>query len=280
MKQPSRPLDHLVLPVPSLAVARDRLALLGFTCAPDGIHPFGTVNTCVYFADGTFLEPLAVGYPQRAAETAREGNAFTAGDAHFRAIRGDNGFAALVLGSQDADADDAAFRAEGFPGGTRLDFSRGFRTPDGAEGEASFRLAFAAPQAGNAAFFFACQRVNVPVVDRTALETHENGVTGIRGITLAAANPHTHRAFLEAFTGAEVDAFEDHVEVVLPNAAIAIVRDPGVTDLACLAIRFACADPDALRRRLTASCIDFNDVDGTLAVPPAPGQGALFQFEA
>ena len=54
MSQP-RALDHLVLPTTSLAVARDRLTTLGFTVAPDGVHPFGTVNCCIYLADGTFL---------------------------------------------------------------------------------------------------------------------------------------------------------------------------------------------------------------------------------
>ena len=74
--------------------------------APDGIHPFGTVNACVFFSDGTFLEPLAIGDAVVAEQTAREGNAFTAGDARFRTTVGDNGFSALVLGSGDADADD------------------------------------------------------------------------------------------------------------------------------------------------------------------------------
>ena len=57
----ARRIDHCVLPVADLAGARDRLTRLGFTVAPEGRHPFGTHNACVYFADDTFLEPLAVG---------------------------------------------------------------------------------------------------------------------------------------------------------------------------------------------------------------------------
>ena len=68
-KQPTeslhKPLDHVVLPVADLGVARARLTALGFTVAPDGLHPFGTANCCVYLADGTFLEPLAVGDPRK-----------------------------------------------------------------------------------------------------------------------------------------------------------------------------------------------------------------------
>ena len=66
-----RALDHLVLPVPSLELARAHLDALGFTIAPQGTHPFGTINACVFFADGTFLEPLAVGDPVTVAPAQR-----------------------------------------------------------------------------------------------------------------------------------------------------------------------------------------------------------------
>ena len=46
-----RVLDHLVLPVIDIDVARSRYQSLGFTVAPDGRHPFGTENCCVFFED-------------------------------------------------------------------------------------------------------------------------------------------------------------------------------------------------------------------------------------
>ncbi len=58
-KQP-RTLDHVVLPVASLEVARARYEALGFTVAPNGLHPFGTENCCIYLEDETMLEPLAM----------------------------------------------------------------------------------------------------------------------------------------------------------------------------------------------------------------------------
>ena len=279
MTNTPHPLDHLVLPVPSLDLARERLSALGFTCAPDGIHPFGTVNACIYFADGTFLEPLAIGDVALAARTARDGNSFTAGDARFRAEAGENGFSAVVLGSDDADDDDSAFQSAGYGGGARLDFSRGFRTPEGDEGEASFRLAFAAPQPANAAFFFTCQRVNVPAVDRTSLENHVNGVSGLRGVVLRAQEPARHRGFIEAFTGVPATGNAERIRVVLPNADLVVERDAGSTGLACHAVRFACRDMDLLRTRLEAASIVFKAADGAISVPPAPGQGATFIFE-
>ena len=67
-KTSPHPLDHLVLPTASLDVARARLTSLGFVVAPTGIHPFGTENCCVFLADGTYLEPLAVGDEQAATK--------------------------------------------------------------------------------------------------------------------------------------------------------------------------------------------------------------------
>ncbi len=78
------PLDHLVLPTTSLDCARTRLTSLGFVVAPTGVHPFGTENCCVFFADGTYLEPLAVGDERTAATAVGEGNVFVARDRAYR----------------------------------------------------------------------------------------------------------------------------------------------------------------------------------------------------
>ena len=69
-----------MLPTASLDVARARLTSLGFIVAPTGIHPFGTENCCVFFADGTYLEPLAIGDEQAAAKAIADGNVFVARD--------------------------------------------------------------------------------------------------------------------------------------------------------------------------------------------------------
>ena len=137
-------LDHLVLPTHDLATARARLGALGFTVAPQGTHPFGTVNRCVYFADGTFIEPLAVGDAGAAGQAAAAGNAFVERDRAFRARNGEEGFSAVVFGTDDADADHARYKAAHISAGQRLDFSRPFVDASGRRDTVSFRLAFAA----------------------------------------------------------------------------------------------------------------------------------------
>src|SRR5262245_25156452 len=199
--KPIRPLDHLVLPVADLATARAWLTALGFSVAPDAVHPFGTANCCVYLADGTFLEPLAIADIEVAAAASRAGNVFTARDAQYRRRSGNNGFSAVVVGTADAAADHRLFASAGFSAGAVLEFSRPFVDAAGKRDTASFALAFAAEPNQADLFFFAAQRVRVPQVDRSALQQHANGALGISRVLLCADRPRAHSQILAEVTG-------------------------------------------------------------------------------
>lgn len=285
----SHPLDHLVLPVADLATARARLASLGFTVAPDGVHPFGTANCCVYFADGTFLEPLAVADGALAASTARDGNVFTARDQEFRRRVGNEGLSALVVGTGDAIGDHARFRAAGVSAGAMLDFSRPFVDSSGRTDTASFRLAFAAEPSAPDVFFFACQRVNVPKVDRSALQAHANGVVALSQVLLSAAAPDQFAGLLGQVAGVRPAAIPDGVSVMMGRAATSIVEprriasEFGVADapesLRLVGLVFAVSSLSATEKHLRDALIPFERHNGRLVVRPAPGQGATFLFE-
>lgn len=282
MNKPGRPaVDHLVLPTASVEVARRRLSALGFTVAPDGFHPFGTVNCCVYLGDGTFLEPLALRDGPVAAAAIAAGNVFVARDHVFRAMSGEEGFSAIVLASDDADRDHAAFVEGGISGGDILTFSRQARDAAGNAGTASFRLAFAADTGTADAFLFTCQRVNVPAIDRSALERHENGVAGIRAILVDAAAT-SFMGLVGRATGSSGDGTARIVE--LSNAVVRPVgaadpspaRDSGAT---LAAVVFAVADIVRARRAFDEGGIAYVADGARLVVPAAPGQGAVFIFE-
>lgn len=292
----ARTLDHCVLPTGSLATARERLLALGFIVAPDAAHPFGTGNCCVFFQNGSYLEPLSVIDSAAASLAAEEGNVFVARDAAFRAALGDEGFSAVVLGTHDADADHERFVATGASGGQPLEFSRPFRNADGTEAMASFRLAFATPEPAAPCFFFTCQRVNALKVDRAALEAHANGVTGIRRIVMLASAPEPHIAFLQHFSGQSAQRSENGVDVRLANADLsaqtpdAFEATYGVvpqaahiglngTGLAHVAIVFEVPTLGVLRDLLATSQAGFFERMGRIVVPTAAGQGALFIFE-
>lgn len=275
-----RALDHLVLPTASLDAARERLTRLGFTVAPTGVHPFGTVNACVYFPGGTFLEVLAVGDGEAAASAISHGNVFVARDHVYRAMRGEEGFSAVVLASEDADRDHSAFAGADISGGDMLTFSRPAADALGNIDTATFKLAFAADIETADAFLFTCQRINAPAIDRGSLEWHANGATGI-GEIIAGEHAGSFIRLIERAVGRTPHDTTHTVEFT--NSTLRMVRpdDPaGIPQSgATLAgIVFNVSDIEATRRVLDAGGIEHQATPAGLVVPPAKGQGATFIF--
>jgi hypothetical protein len=286
-----RALDHLVLPTASLRTANARLTQLGFTVAPVGRHPFGTENVCVYFADGTFIEPLAIGDAEQAELAVGDSNVFVVRDRQFRSRNGDEGFSAMVLATDDADGDDVGFVQAGISAGKRLDFSRPFTDASGKTDTASFRLAFAADKTSPDAFFFTCQRVNAPKVDRSALQAHENGVGRIAGVIAVSEEPHASGEFLSGVAGTHAPAALDgQFELQLPNATVRCVTPatfegmsgqvaPQSTGLRLAAVIFRVQSLASVETVLRNNAIGHQHIGRRVIVPAAPGQGAVFIFE-
>lgn len=306
-----RAVDHLVLPTAGLDVARARLAALGFTVAPIGIHPFGTANCCVFLADGTYLEPLAVA-DAAAAETAiASGNVFVARDALFRQVAGEEGLSAVVLFTEDAAGDRDRFEQANMSAGSMLDFSRAFVDPQGNSAVASFRLAFAAEALSRGAFAFSCQRINPPPSDRTVLQTHDNGAVALSSIVAVSDDPATSAAFLaqvaeataasapRSATGRHPGTQDERSEgcvsgthsatVSLRNASIEILDAdaylqrhgrlaPKGSGLRYAAIRFTVADTGATKALLRQRHVAFTENGADILVASAPGQGVDFLF--
>jgi len=282
----THPLDHLVLPTGSLDTARARLTSLGFVVAPTGIHPFGTENCCVFLADGTYLEPLGIGSDQTAIDAAAGGNVFVARDRLYRDSRGDEGFSAVVLGTDNADTDHARYVEAGLSAGGTLSFSRAFMDTSGKSDVASFKLAFAATRGATDAFLFACQRINAPKVDRTALQAHANGATGIVEVVAVSDQPAEQSRLISV---AANDPAADGGVFLLPNATLSVL-DPksftarfGIpagssTKLCFAAIAFAVRSIDVTSRLLAANSIQHDIAGNDIVVPPASGQGAAFIF--
>ncbi len=289
----ARPLDHLVLPTADLEGARRRLDLLGFTVAPNGMHPFGTENACVYFADGTFLEPLAIGQRETAEAATLTGNVFTARDAAYRFRRGQEGLSAIVVGSEDAKADHKRFLKAGLSGGDVLDFGRDFETPDGKKARMDFRLAFAADLRSPDFFGFTCERINVPKADRSNLVAHRNGVAAIRSVVLTEPNPTDFQyLFQELVNEREVVAHSFGMDIKMANATISVLTPDGFAahyggrvsreerGLLAQAVLFAVKDIAAFRQHLSSQNIGYSDRLGRVVIERAAGQGAIFAFEA
>jgi hypothetical protein len=284
------PLDHLVLPTASLDVARARLVSLGFVVAPTGIHPFGTENCCVFLEDGTYLEPLAVGNAQAAAKAIADGNAFVARDCAYRDSCGNEGFSALVLGTQNADADHARYVEAGLSAGDMLSFSRAFTDAAGKSDTASFKLAFASGTGATDAFLFACERINAPRVDRSALQVHANGATGIIEVVAVSTEPSEQRRLISIATRSPATGQGSSTAFELPNATLTLL-DPAAfearfgmpagapSELRFAAIVFSVRSADTVARLLAASSVEHDIRGDDIVVRPASGQGAAFVFQ-
>ena len=280
------PLDHLVLPTQSLDLARARLTSLGFVVAPTGVHPFGTENCCVFLADGTYLEPLAVGNDQAAAQAIADGNVFVARDRLYRETLGNDGFSAVVLGTGNAAADHARFVEAGLSAGDMLGFSRAFIDTTGKSETASFKLAFAAGSKATDAFLFACERINAPKIDRTALQAHANGVTGIVEIVAVSAAPAQQRRLIsiaadtEAGSGTAFDLSTATLTVLEPaDFAARFGFSAGApSELRFAAIVYSVRNAGVVAKLLAAGAIAHDIRGNQIVVPPAPGQGAGFIF--
>ncbi|WP_283194665.1 VOC family protein [Rhizobium sp. AN80A] len=291
MSEP-HPLDHVVLPVVNIEMARERLGKLGFTVAADALHPFGTANACVFFADKTYLEPLGIASIEAYEAAIADGNVFAARDRAFRFRCGDDGLSAIVFGTPDADRDHARFMTDGMSGGDMLQFARSMRMPDGSEVTAAFRLAFAADLRAPDFFLFACQRVNPLPSDRKALETHANGVSGIASIVLSSSDPKAFAPLLqlasdaaasrqEAF-GVSLDAGNVRINILSPDGLDAyydLSQSTADRGLRGSAIVFAVADLAVTEAHLAANGITYTRKNNRILVKAAPGQGALFAFE-
>ncbi|MEX0955904.1 MAG: VOC family protein [Rhizobiaceae bacterium] len=284
-----RPLEHLVLPVSGLDAARLRLTQLGFTVAPEGLHPFGTANCCVFFSDGTFLEPLDVADLALAERESAAGNVFTRHALEFRSRNGMEGLSALVFGTQNAAGDHEAFIERGLSAGDILNFARDFVTADGLRDRAAFRLAFAASTQAPDCLFFTCERVAVPKGDRSALLSHSNGVTGIARVYMSARDPSALAGFLEGVSGAAAMTIDGGLAlqsgsfellVLTPSALAAQTGLPHDDDPEprFRAVAFAGADVGALEVELNGAGIDCHNAPAGFVVPSRPGQGAAFIF--
>ena len=277
-------LDHLVLPVSSLETARTRLSALGFTVAPDGHHPFGTSNACVFFSDDTYFEPLAIGDREIYQREIERGNGFLRRDQLYRETIGENGISLIALTSDDASTERERHLALGYDCGPMVSFRRDVEQPDGSSRQISINLFVTSTENSPNLALFSCQWLSEKTFD-DAHKTHANGVVEISSISLLA-----DAASNEYFSNIAGQILPEDNNIELDNAKLKLMSadelkqaydinlDDNATGARALAIDLVVSDIFYTAVVLRISGIASKQIGERLVVAPADGQGYTIAF--
>jgi catechol 2,3-dioxygenase-like lactoylglutathione lyase family enzyme len=266
-----RGLDHIVHAVRDLDAAAALYRGLGFTVGARNRHPWGTHNYIVQFP-GFFIELLTLAEPDKLS-----GDGFSQ---LFGAYNGDfikrhEGLSLLILQSDDARADEAAFRAAGIAASDVMKFEREGRRPDGSPVKLGFSLAFAEDKAAPDIHFATCQQHYPENFWNPAFQKHANTVTGIAGVVIAAETPARQRDFMQAFAGAEASDADDGFVIATPRGAIEVMTPDAFV------ARFGVAAPDVTRgARLAALRFTVADAGLLQGIPELAGIAGLYAGNA
>lgn len=287
-----RSIDHYVLVADNLSSARERYQRMGFTVAPNGVHPFGTYNANMYFRSGPMIETLAVEDAVKYSQAIQDGNTFVKNDAAFRDRHGHDGFSHIVTTSLDADKDHSDYLALGVSGGDLVSFTRRFEKPDGTLDTVSAKLAFATHPKALSGYFFTCEDVIVPKIDRSSLLEHENTTLGARQVLSCTRNPEIYRDFYHTLFGlTEASSGHETIECQLENGRVSlqtpdqIASEYGIeqtlsdTELRHRGLIFGVDNLGAVENLFNRNQVGFNRHKDRLIVAHHSQWGAFFGFE-
>lgn len=269
-------------------MARLRFEKLGFNVSPIARHNFGTENTIIPFANGTFLEPLGIGDVQKVNKHHIKGNPFLVRDHAYRYRHGNDnfsgGFSMAVLSGRNAKKDRKLFRKHGLRTGKMAVVKR-----PGLNIRANFALDDRSPDCT----FFACERVNgAPEFDKDAC-AHSNGALGLSRIVLTDENPNEFNEYLKLISGQKsVAETEFGIELQLANGNLSVYTAEGMRikygidlpETRCReGLRLVTYDIGVRSLNDTAMLlaergIEARQVDNRIVVANAPGQGAMLTF--
>lgn len=199
-------LNHLVLAGHDLEAMRATYAALGFTVTPRAQHPFGTGNSVIQLK-GCYLELLSVTQPRDVIERSPGVFSFSAFNRDFLQRR--EGFSMLVLSTDDAPADSAAWKAAGLQTYAPFEFARPAALPDGSEITIGFRLAYVTNPTAPWLGLFACQHFRPDFFEQPRFLAHANGATRVADVWIVAEAPEALQAYLSIVTGGAPHAESD-----------------------------------------------------------------------
>ncbi len=282
-----RGLDHIVHAVRDLDAAAGLYRRLGFTVGARNRHSWGTHNHLVQLP-GCFVELLTVAEPEKLGS-----DSFSAMFGRFNQsfLAHQEGLSMLLLESDDAAADAAAFQSAGIGASEAMKFEREGRRPDGSTVKVAFSLSFARDDKAPDIGFATCQQHFPENFWNPAFQQHPNTATGIAGVVLVADNPTDHHIFLSAFTGVrDLHATSSGVTASTPRGDVKVMdpaafrshfgtEPPDISKGARLAaMQFRVRDRTALMTALSSGGIASSFCMGSTIVVPETAMGATLAF--
>lgn len=279
MNHKPRRIDHVVVAAHDLDAAGAFYQRLGFQVGARNRHPWGTENRLIQFGS-CFIELITVGADAEAIADHAPGR-FSFGGFVRDYLREREGLAMLVLDSDDAVADAAAFAEKGLGSFEPFFFERKGRRPDGSETQVAFTLAFAVDAEAPMAGFFVCQQHFPENFWNPAFQRHDNGASAIASIGMTAASPPMHQFFFSAFGGSTARQDEQgRLSVDLREGRLTISPDPsGRAGLRHHSMTIRVPDAKAQAERLARADIPFAATDAGLCIPPEAAFGLAICFE-
>jgi hypothetical protein len=190
-------IDHVVVVVRDIEVARGAYTALGFQVQPRGFHArLGTANHLMIFGDNYF-ELIGIVEP----------NPFNAERRAWLEKNG-GGLANAALRTDGADIAHVAWTAAGLQPDPVLDFDRAVEVA-GKEERAAFRTVRLGTLRARLLGFFACEHRTPQFVYRPEWARHANGVTALAGATVIADDPATDEAYVRKVFGDQAVRPED-----------------------------------------------------------------------
>jgi catechol 2,3-dioxygenase-like lactoylglutathione lyase family enzyme len=273
-------LDHVIIGVRDLEVARAQYARLGFNSTPRGSHVgWGTANYCIMFADDC-LELLGIVDPAQ----------FTNHLDRFLAER--EGLLGLALASGDLDATRAAWAEAGLHPepvralGRLLESDRG-----------TVRLRFRnllLPRTSTAGInLFALEHLTPEPMRRPAWLLHPNGAQAIRSCTIAATDTGPAAAALRRLFGPAAITETDNVIAAHTGRGVLLLAPPEDAQLMhpladvpdhlpeprLVAMAISIADPERAAAFLRLQGVKFGrDPSGAVLVSPGEAHGVALEL--
>lgn len=206
-------IDHVLVGVRDLEMARERWQRLGFTVTPRGAHiGWGTANYCIMFPDD-YVELIGIVDPDQFTNRLDE----------FLADR--EGLMGLAFASTDAETTAAELAEAGLHPDDPRQLKRELHLPDGVV-LPEFGLVFVRPEETPELRSFFCHHRTRELVWQEAWLAHANGSRGLGGMTVVVDSVHgIAPAYARIFGADAIETEPGEVRVDCGRAVLVFVED-------------------------------------------------------